>query len=102
MGQPSSRTAGADDEVRLQSLLSQYLPSTEVSNSVPDATIYKRKSPSNPSLPAQVIVGRYPFKGEAETKRFLELVHQRKTKIAKFLPRILDYFLKLDSGYWSS
>lgn len=101
MGVPSSNTAGVDDATRLESLVSMYDPLSEPLTHVIDFTMYKKKPhiQSAPGQPNQVLVKRYIFRSPEETPRFVELMKTRRSMTPRFIPRLLDFFLKLDNGY---
>lgn len=106
MGQPSSHTAGEEDESRMQRLLNEYTACADVIVGMPEATVYKRnvavRTSNGAGPPNFVLVTRYILKNEQETSKFKQLVSKRRAMSSRYLPQFLDSYLKVDSGYCQS
>lgn len=100
MGVPSSQEATREDSEKIQEFFKKYTPETGYIPQIPDSNLYK-PSHLQEVKPHDLIVltKRYVFRSKEETPRFVEMMRVRKTMPSSYLPRLLDYFMKIDNGY---
>lgn len=101
MGGEVSKDASEVDREKMDQFLSQYEPLNENLFNVLDATLYKKRNvmPSTSGHVPSVLMKRYVFKFQDESTRFAEVLRMRKTMPVHFLPKLYDYFMRVDNGY---
>ena len=118
MGVPSSQEASELDKEKMQQFLNSYVRSNDLLAHIPDGNIYRKPSSSPQGNGLQysqhsqssagsspkknssmLLVKRYVFKLESETSTFIELMQVRRRMSNKFLPKLEDYFIRIENGY---
>lgn len=101
MGGEISKDSTELDKEKMEQFLSQYEPLQENLFNVLDGTLYKKKHvmPSTSGHVPSILMKRYVFKFQDESTRFAEVLRMRKGMPVQFLPKLVDYFMKIDNGY---
>lgn len=98
MGKSLSKGVLKEDTERMALFLSEYtkLEKATTSHLVADADLYKRNDGGN----GTIMVKRYQLKGNssADFDQFHELIRIRKSMSERYLPRLIDYFFRIE-GY---
>lgn len=101
MGGELTKEAAELDREKMDQFLSQYEPWNENLFNVIDGTLYKKKyvMPSTSGHVNSVLMKRYVFKLQDESTRFAEVLKMRKSMPVQYLPKLYEYFMRIDNGY---
>ena len=101
MGGEISKVSTQTDKEKMDRFLDQYDVMNENLFNVLDASLYKKKNviPSTTGHISAVLMKRYVFKFEDESSRFLEVLKMRKSMSVHNLPKLYDFFMRVDNGY---
>lgn len=101
MGQDASKDALEHDKQKMDRFLMEYEIMNDNLPNVVDYTLYKKKNTfvtSSGHIQA-ILMKRYVSKSNEESLRFAEVLKMRKSMPVKFLPKLHDYFMRIDNGY---
>jgi hypothetical protein len=101
MGQDASRDIAEQDKAKMDRFLAEYEIMNEHMPNILDATLYKKKHAyvtQSGHVPA-VLMKRYVFMTEDKSSRFAEDLKMRKGMPVRHLPKLQDYFMRIDNGY---